>query len=265
MHNFVFTSYEEDEPLVHENVQYMIFQREKCPKTGKLHYQGYIELIKKRRLTSLKKVYPKYHIESRKGTQKQAIDYCKKEETRYSPPREFGIPKQQGKRNDILTVRNMIDKGNNKMREIIDQCSSYQSVRMAEKLLEYKETARNFKPFVFWLYGKTGSGKTRTAKLTCDFMGDDTWMSLKTLKWWQGYDAHECVIFDDFRRDFCTYHELLRILDRYEYRIENKGGSRQFLSKYVFITTQYHPADVYNTREDLEQLLRRIDIIMEFK
>ena len=37
-------------------------------------------------------------------------------------------------------------------------------------------------------------------------------MSAKTLKWWEGYDGHELVIFDDFRADFCTLQIILKFL-----------------------------------------------------
>ena len=40
-----------------------------------------------------------------------------------------------------------------------------------------------------------------------------------------------------------------------------KGGARQFLAKNIWITCPVHPMEVYGTREDVNQLLRRIDII----
>jgi len=86
-----------------------------------------------------------------------------------------------------------------------------------------------------------------------------------TNKWWEGYDAHENVIIDDMRGDFCKFHELLRMLDRYAYRIETKGGSRQFRAKTIIITSCYSPTEMFDTREDIQQLLRRIDEIKVFK
>ena len=93
--------------------------------------------------------------------------------------------------------------------------------------------------------------------------GDErVWESGRNLKWWEGYDAHPNVLIDDFRKDFCTFHELLRILDRYPYRIEVKGTSRQLLAKRIIITCPYHPEIIYDTREDIGQLLRRITKIV---
>ena len=64
------------------------------------------------------------------------------------------------------------------------------------------------------------------------------------------------------RRDFCKYHQLLKILDRYEYRVETKGGSRQLRARKIAITAPYPPEEMYETREDINQLLRRIDRII---
>nr|WQA30167.1 MAG: rep protein [Cressdnaviricota sp.] len=88
-------------------------------------------------------------------------------------------------------------------------------------------------------------------------------MSLDHGKWFEGYDAHEDVIIDDFREGWCPFPTLLRLLDRYPYRIEVKGASRQFLAKRIFITSCHPPDKVYNNirDEDMLQLGRRIDMI----
>lgn len=66
-----------------EICRYNINQREKCPETGKEHIQGYIEFISPVRFTVVQKHFnEKCHCEPRKGTQEQAIEYCKKEDSR---------------------------------------------------------------------------------------------------------------------------------------------------------------------------------------
>jgi len=70
-------------------------------------------------------------------------------------------------------------------------------------------------------------------------------------------------LFDDFRGDFCTFHYLLRVLDRYPMRVEVKGSSREFNSKRIYITSCYPPTEIYNkSDEDVKQLIRRIDEII---
>jgi len=147
------------------------------------------------------------------------------------------------------------------MKDIVNEVNSFQGIRFAETLLKYIEKPRNWEMEITWIWGPTGVGKTRKAFEE----STNPYISMKNLKWWEGYDAHEDVIIDDFRADFCTFHELLRILDRYEYRIEVKGGSRQFVAKRIWITSCYPPDKVYQTREDIGQLLRRITKIVEMR
>jgi len=173
--------------------------------------------------------------------------------------RTYGEPATQGRRNDLEVIRGMIKDGKG-MKDIVDGAVSGCSLRTAELVLKYLEKGRDFKPEVIWVHGSTGSGKTRTAMSKYP----NAWLSGKNLKWWDGYDAHSEVIIDDFRKDFCTFHELLRILDRYPYRVEVKGGSRQLLAKVIVITCPWAPKELFATRceEDVGQLLRRIDEII---
>lgn len=133
-----------------------------------------------------------------------------------------------------------------------------QSMRCAEMMLKYFEKGRDFQPEVRWYHGSTGSGKTRAALEEFP----DAWVSGKDGKWFDGYDAHEVAVFDDFRKDFCTFHVLLRLLDRYPFRIEHKGGSRQFLARVIIVTCPWAPDVLYDNRsqEDIGQLMRRITV-----
>lgn len=81
-------------------IQYFISGKEICPETKKQHYQSYIEFTKRLTLKVIKDIIcdNKANILKCKGSAKQNIAYCKKDGDIY---REFGTPKQQGKRNDI--------------------------------------------------------------------------------------------------------------------------------------------------------------------
>jgi len=86
-------------------------------------------------------------------------------------------------------------------------------------------------------------------------------------KWWDGYCGQSEVIIDDYRRDLCTFAELLRLFDRYPHTVEFKGGSCQFLAKTIVVTTSKGPKETWEGRcdEDLAQLCRRINEIREFR
>lgn len=237
--------------------KYIVYGREVCPRTGRPHLQGYIEIQNGKTFTAVKSYIgiPRIHLEPAKGTAKQNRTYCVKDNDFY----ENGIITKQGTRNDLKDIKEEIMNGTN-VRTIIENCSSLQQIRVAEKLATYFEKPRNFKPTVKWYYGSTGTGKTRTAFEECE----DPYVATASIKWWDGYDGHPEVIIDDFRKDWCKFHDLLKLLDRYEYRIEYKGGYRQMVAKTIIITCPYRPEDIYDTREDIGQLIRRIDEIKSF-
>lgn len=84
-------------------------QLERCPETGSLHLQGYLELTAPERFVWLTKNWEFFkpvpgpnninnsvHFEKRRGTQTQAIDYAEKEESRIAGPWRYGIPGVSG-------------------------------------------------------------------------------------------------------------------------------------------------------------------------
>lgn len=242
---------------LNEKAQYHIYGKE-IGKQGTPHIQGYIYFKSQITFKSIKKKLPnRSHIEQTKGTPQQASAYCMKDK-QYE---EVGtLPQKQGKRSDLDNVRDVLAE-TGKMAEVVQVATSYQSVRMAETILKYHEKKRNWKPIVKWFHGPTGTGKSMTAY---EELGEDCYTTMDTGKWWEGYDAHENVHIEDMRKDFLKFHQLLKLLDRYAYRIECKGASRQFLAKKIIITSCYSPTEMYDTREDIGQLLRRIDEIKQF-
>lgn len=238
---------------------YLIYGKENA-KTGTPHLQGYVYFADAKSFGKIQKLIPKgSHIEKTKGTPQQAADYCKKEGDFV----EFGkLPEKQGKRNDLEQIRDMIQEGKS-MNDVIDVATNYQSLRTAELLFKYKEKKRNWKPTVRWHYGETETGKTKSAY----DLYPDIYRKTNTMgKWFEGYDGHPNVLLDDIKdmsREF--YSTLLELLDRYETRVEVKGGSRQFLAKNIIVTSSLHPYVMYQYFNEAKELLRRIDEIVEFK
>ena len=228
-----------------------------CPKTGNCHWQMVFYRENKQSVSAARKMMKGRHVILANGNVGENVAYCSKEKFLF----EYGKRPNQGARNDLMLIYELIKDGLG-MKEMIEMGCNYQACRMAELALKYLEQPRksNIEMSIYWFWGSTGSGKTKTAAE----MAPNAWWSGKSLKWFEGYDAHDDVIIDDFRGDFCTFHELLRLLDRYEMRVENKGGSRQWKPKRIFITCPFHPEDVYLSVEDKGQLLRRITEIRLF-
>lgn len=243
---------------------YAIWQVERCPDTGRLHCQGYFRYTSSVAVSRARGVFPTHdHVEVAKGTEADNIAYCSKSATRVAGPFSFGSPAAPGKRNDFVVVRELIAEGKT-VSQIIDVATSYQSVRTAELIKKYKEKPRdpNHPPDVRWYHGKTGTGKTRAA--VSEF--PDAWLSACDGQWFDGYDGHACAVIDDFRRGFTSWSSLLRLLDRYPYRVMVKGGSRQWVPSVIIITCPWAPQVLYDSRssEDIEQLMRRITTVRLF-
>ena len=100
------------------------------------------------------------HFERRFGKQEQAIQYCKKDNV-YE---ENGVKSRQGYRRDLTELREKISEGIT-YREILkhDDPPTFSDIRFCDKAFSYLEAKRNFKSFVYWCHGGTGTGKTRFA------------------------------------------------------------------------------------------------------
>ena len=149
------------EELVRSGVfAYCVFGFE-IGKEGTPHLQGYAELTKQKRFTTVKNMLGnQYHLERRKGTQSQAIEYCKKEKDFA----EFGEKKNQGDRGDLKRAgTDALDEG---IIFAIMNGANLQSIRYAEKILSYMEDERHWKPKVWWYWGPSGSGKSKRAMKT---------------------------------------------------------------------------------------------------
>lgn len=107
MRSVCFTIFEHKEPdwnpqiLQSKEIDRAIVQKEKCPETGQVHFQGFLMLKSPARLAGIKKLLQanSAHLEKAKGTPTEAWEYCKKEESRVEGPWTFGTPpKSQGSR-----------------------------------------------------------------------------------------------------------------------------------------------------------------------
>lgn len=234
--------------------QYVIFGKE-TGASGTPHLQGYIQFYKRLRFNAVKRLLPGCHIEVARASAQANIDYCSKDGNV-----EFrGNPKHKGERADLDIVRR--DAAENGMQNVC-RWANLQQIRVAEKFLTYCEEPRNWKPNVTWLWGGPGTGKTRRAHE----MLANPYVKNTGSKWFDGYDGHDEILLDDFRDTWWELGFMLGLLDRYAFRVEHKGGSRQFVCKEIVVTSPFPPNLMYrNQGEDIDQLLRRIDTIVELK
>lgn len=245
------------------DIKYVIFQEEKCPETGRLHLQGFLQLEKKKRLRGVKNlVGDSVHLEPRKGTVRDAIAYCRKSETATGRTWTKGKPCGQGKRGDLENIQKMVLAGCS-YEQIWDEnftsaTGAYKAIREYKRL---KTIKRRWEMECWLLWGATGTGKTR-------FVHDrepDVYVKLGG-KWFDGYDDHEAVLFDDYTGQL-ELGLFLQVLDRYPLQVEVKGGSVQFVAKRVYVTSNLSPELWYPeaTPEQHAAIRRRFKHIKNFK
>lgn len=237
--------------------KYHIFGYEIAPMTETPHIQGYIEFKEPIRFSQITKLIPRAHIELRKGTAEEAIKYCKKDGKYVETGK---APVGQGTRSDLAIVAEKVIKGT------FDPCDHPETFikyhKGIEKLSEAVTKHRTEPPRVYWFWGLAGTGKTRSAVDVCGI--PFTYIKDGTI-WWNGYDAttHRSIVIDDFDGHW-QFRDLLRLLDRYPYQGQYKGGYVKINSEFIIITCEFPPSKFWGGN-DLAQISRRLSEVREIK
>lgn len=113
-----------------------------------------------------------------------------------------------------------------------------------------------------YFYGEPGSGKSRRALAEATAAGGGIYYKPRG-EWWDGYEQQENIIIDDFY-GWIKYDEMLKICDRYPYRVPVKFGFEIFNSKRIWITSNSPIDTVYRfIAYDSTAFRRRIDVYEE--
>jgi len=257
-----------------KNFQYMVYQPEVCPSTGRLHFQGYLEVIKPIRWKKATKIISdaKAWVRIREGTREAARAYCMKDESRAQGETfiELGEWKEgePGHRYDIdAMVKDIPDM---KWEDLID--------KHPDKFLKYGGRMKqlydhhhrkdivdpnNFRaPHVQVLIGDPRSGKTKKA-WELAYASNEAMFTLSAAMakkdgtiWFDGYVDQPILLIDDFD-GWIPFRSLLTMLDRYPCKLQTKGSTVEKNWYSVFITSNKSPEDWYPT-EDCTPLWKRI-------
>lgn len=245
-------------------LKYCIMGEEIAPSTGKLHWQGFMILKDRMSDNAVKKF-----LEGRHGEmmyEDSSIEanqvYCKKGNKIVL---EFGkAPKGRGHRTDMEDLRDMIVQ-RVPLRDIFEEMPG-QFIRYnrgIERAYDMYEQKRNWEMDVRIYWGAPGTGKTRSVH---DEFGDDLYVKMNG-KWWDDYKGETCVLIDDFDPENCfdsTFDWYLKLLDRYQMKVEYKGGSCQFRSKVIIFTSNFEPDEWFVNKKNRQAFFRRVKSIREF-
>lgn len=253
------------EPVYDEKqMSYLLYGKEICPNTQKLHYQTYVYFYNAKTFEQVTSYFFKKgenRVELSKGSSEENIAYCTKDDDY----KEFGTKPSQGKRTDLDTVKDEILAGKKVDDILLENPTFYHQYGRTLNAIEdvvNRSKHRLAMTQGTWYYGETGTGKSHQAfkdydPLTHYYLEDDN-------GWWDDYRGQDTVIINDFRGEI-PYNKMLKLVDQWPMKVKRRGRPPiPFVSKHVIITSSLHPSDVYHNREDedkIEQLLRRFEII----
>jgi hypothetical protein len=270
-----FNNYTENEVVAlrdgSDTFKYLIFGKE-IGESGTPHLQIYFELkdgmsfnaVKEKLIREFGVSFSTIHIEAAKGNNQQNIEYCSKE----GCFEEFGQKGQQGKRNDLNRAIELY----NESKDLNQVISEYPDIYVKyfpglTRLHNRTLPKRDFMTIGYWLYGETGSGKSRWAHQNFP----EAYWKPSDMVWFDGYEGQETVIIDDYRpTKEMSFQFILRMVDRYPFMVPVKGAYVQFAPKRIIFTS---PRDIGETfahweflkTEDLNQMYRRFPHRLHFR
>lgn len=235
---------------------YMIACRENAPTTGHVHMHLYAQFVNARRL-SFKKLCGA-HLDVCRGSCQQNIDYVKKDGNIIV---EEGTPRFKGgatikdvklmskeQRNELpIQMYNIVSKLNDDENKDISPLDYYKNID------------------VFYVYGESGSGKT---KWCIDDMVKNKVATFNEVKYdgsfWHGVKENgKVALYDDWRDSQMKAAEFINFIDYNKHIMNVKGGSVRNNYERIYITSVQNPNDIYKNvnGEPRKQWERRMKII----
>lgn len=269
LNNYTEMEYQLAKHFIHNACSYGIVAKEVGDECKTPHLQCYFEFSGQKTQLSLLKLLGenvndgkpvKWYFGERKGSPKQASDYCRYADydrkthsgTVLNDYIEAGELSKQGERTDWKEAVSAIARREDIADVIIAQPQLLPNIRALERFqqITLKPKHRpNIKVIV--RYGKAGCGKSHYAHQL-----DDVY-SKPAGAWWDGYKGQKVILMDDYNGSFMAHNELLRVLDKWAYNLQIKGGYVQAQYETVIITSNNPPWRWY--RDGLRpQLARRL-------
>ncbi len=274
--NWVFTVNNPDtllDPSEWPKATYVIYSEE-VSESGTHHFQGYLELSGAHPLDYIKGFdgLERAHLEQRRGTQAQAIAYARKTDdtTFIDGPYVWGNPKAQGERTDLNLVNAMVHEGAT-LRTIAEEnpvayIKFHGGISKLHAMMQPKRRPKE-KPTCFVFFGAGGTGKTTFASLLASYLAPRSFslaMPKGSGTYWDGYEQGDAVIINEFNGSRCSPQFFNSLVDGGAFSVPIHGGSVEFNSPVIIITTNVHPGFWWRTNLK-HSLMRRIVLFPTFR
>lgn len=258
---------DEEAALLAMPCDYVCYGRE-VGDSGTPHLQGYVHFPTLKSLPQVKTLLPRAHVEPRKGTVDQAVDYCKKDGDFHEAGKKPASQKEKGSKEKIRWKRIMEkafegDEEWLKENEPAVYCKNLAMFRSHKKpKTECLNHSDEDTPHE-WIVGPTGSGKSKYV-----YVNYPKAYSKLLNKWWCNYHHEDVVHIEEPNPEICKYlASFFKVWsDRYPFPGEIKGGRLEGLRPLkVIVTSNYSIQECFPNKEDYLALERRFKTINIYK
>lgn len=264
---------------------YAVVGAEQCMETGRAHIQGFVHFKSAKTLNAAARAIGEgAHVERRRGSFKEASDYCKKGTQSHD---EWSKDQHTGAnfgRNAVFLEHGILPMDNNekgrcgreayagalqlaregKVEEIGNEYPDIY-IRHLQTLTSISYKAKKVLPLeqdckAVFLFGPTGTGKTYWWESRHPF-GTYYILTYSDALWWDGYTGEETVIIEEFDHKWEKHIGMLKtIINRFPMRVQIKGGIIMIRPKSIIITSNYSPECLF-IGADSGPIRRRFEII----
>ncbi len=284
----------QEKGLDHDHIKQILGQFKSCVyfcmsdevglETQTPHTHLFIALRNSTRFSRIKRLFPDAHIEQARGSVQENRDYVQKsgkwaedDKADTSIPgtfEEWGeIPEEpgQGARSDIAIVYQQISDGMSNAEIMAANPDTAKFINYMDKIREqiradqFKNVWRDLT--VTYLFGKTGSGKTRS--IMDKFGYENVFRVTNYQHPFDTYGGQDVVIFEEFRSSLLL-SDMLKYLDGYPVMLPCRYADKVacftqvILISNVPLEAQY-PMVQQEEEESWRALLRRIGKVVEYR
>ena len=268
---FTLNNYTQEEEIALKEMDcvWMCFGHEH-QEEGTPHLQGAVVFSKQTYLSKLKKFNDRIHWEEMRGSPQQARDYNTKEDT--TGYFEKGImPEGRGEAGGKATKRKWEDAKLAAEEGRFDDIPADLWIKYQNSFKQIHSEAKSdadmsdvqdktIKKHFLWLWGRTGTGKSHTARRISKELGcDDPYLKDQN-KWWNGYERQKVTIIEEADPKRCehlgSYYK--KWCDKWSFTAECKGTVIQRCRpEYIIVTSNYPIHECFPNEADYEPLKRR--------
>lgn len=230
--------------------------------SGTPHLQGFVCFKTLKSLTQMKDYLPNAHLEVKRGTFKQASDYCKKDQDFYESgtlpmdQKDKGLAEQERWKD----AYDCLKEGRLDEMDVQIKCTHLRNLEYAwrrEKMDSQDLSIIQGEMEHEWWYGDPGTGKTK--KVYEEY--PDCYVKDPKERWWDNYTGQEVVCIDDFDKfQVSMGGDMKRWLDRYPFQAPIKGGYITIRPRKIIVTSNYPPDAIWDDEQTQLAIKRRVKI-----